>query len=471
MASYDYDLFVIGGGSGGVRAARLSAAAGLRVGLAEEYRMGGTCVIRGCVPKKLFAYASAYSQDFRDSAGFGWQLGKPHFDWPTLRAAKDKEISRLSGLYAANAKKNGAEILPQRAQLLDKHRIKLADGKIISAKSILIAVGGRPFVPNFPGAELCLTSNEIFNLEQLPKHILISGGGYIAVEFASILRGLGVEVTLVYRGAQILRRFDGDLRALLTEELQARGIKIICNAVIERVEKAGGKAAAGDLTAHLSDGKSLTAGQILLALGRQPNTEHLGLERAGIKLAANSAVPVNRFLQTAADNIYALGDVIGRVELTPVAIHEAMCFVKTLAEHKPTAPDYDFIPTAVFTEPELGTVGLTEEEAAQKFSDLEVYRAHFRPLRNTVSGASGKMLMKLLVEGGHKRVVGAHILGAGAAEMAQLLAVALKAKLTKADFDATMALHPSAAEELVTMYAPSYIYKDGKKQAMRQAKQ
>jgi len=461
MAAYDYDLFVIGGGSGGVRAARLGAAKGLKTALAEEYRLGGTCVIRGCVPKKLYAYAAAFPQEFAASAGFGWQMPPPHFSWPVLRAAKDKEISRLSGLYAANAEKSEVEILPQRARLLGRQAIELADGRQASAKTILIATGARPFVPSFAGADLCLTSNEIFDLAELPKSIIIAGGGYIAVEFASILRGLGVEVTLVYRGERILRRFDGDLRLLLEQALAARGIKFIYNAVIEQVARPAGAAC---LQARLSDGSAHQAGQILLALGRRPNTAGLGLEKAGVKLKENGAVAVNSLLQTSAENIYALGDVIGRVELTPVAIHEAMCFVKTIAENSPTEPDYEAIPTAVFTEPELGAVGLTEEQAAAALPRLEVYRAHFRPLRNTISGDAGKMLLKLLVDGATQQVVGAHILGGPAAELAQLLAIAVKAKLTKQAFDTTMALHPSAAEELVTMYQPSYLYCDGKKQ-------
>jgi len=465
MASYDYDLLVIGGGSGGVRAARLCAAKGLKTALAEEYRMGGTCVIRGCVPKKLYAYAAEFAQEFCDAAGFGWQLQLPQFSWPALRAAKDKEVSRLSGLYAANAEKSGVEILPQRARLLSRHETELADGRRITAKVILIATGARPFVPSFSGADLCLTSNEIFDLAALPKSIIIAGGGYIAVEFASILRGLGVEICLVYRGTRILRRFDGELRALLEQCLQERGVKFVYNAVIEQVERQAGCA---DLQVRLSDGSIHQAGQVLLALGRQPNTAGLGLENAGIELAENGALPVNRLLQTAADNIYALGDVIGRVPLTPVAIHEAMCFVKTMAEGLATEPDYSAIPTAVFTEPELGAVGLTEEQAAEQLPKLDVYRAYFRPLRNTISGNQSKMLMKLLVNGDTQQVVGAHILGVGAAEAAQLLAVTVKARLTKADFDATMALHPSAAEELVTMYQPSYIYRNGRKQGAGQ---
>lgn len=463
MPDYDYDLFVIGGGSGGVRAARLSGAKGLRVAMAEEYRMGGTCVIRGCVPKKLFAYAAGYAQDFTEAKGFGWQFGRPPlFDWPTLLAAKNKEISRLEGLYRQNAEKSGVKIFHERAELLDKHRLRLAGGRIVSAKTILIATGAKPFIPDFPGAELCLTSNEMFNLEHLPKSALIAGGGYIAVEFASILHGLGVDVTLVYRGGLILRRFDHDVRTALQEEMQARGIKIIRHAMVERVSAAGKKGAG--FLAKLSDGAELKTDCVMLALGRLPNTERLGLENAGIVPDARGAVPVNRFLQTAAENIYALGDVTGRIELTPVAIHEAICFVKTVFDAAPAAPDYQDIPTAVFSQPEIGAVGLTEEEAAAKLPFVEVYRTHFRPLRSAVSLAAGKMLMKLLVDGESRAVVGAHILGGDAGEMAQLLGIAIKGKLTKEVFDATMALHPTAAEELVTMYSPSYCYRDGKKQ-------
>jgi len=457
-AAYDYDVFVIGGGSGGVRAARLCAAKGLKTALAEQYRMGGTCVIRGCVPKKLFAYAAAYRQDFADAAGFGWDIGEPVFDWPRLRAAKDKEIARLSNLYQQNLEKSGAVVYHERAEFADKHHIKLASGEVISAETILIAAGGRPFIPDFADANLCITSNEIFNLETLPKNIIIAGGGYIAIEFASILQRLGVNVTLVYRGARILRRFDSELAHLLQEALERRGVKIICNTVIEQV-----KATAGGYEARLSDGTVQRAGQVMLALGRRPNIAGLELDKAGIKPAKNGAIAVSEYLQTETDNIYALGDVIGRVELTPVAIHEAMCFVKTIANKQPTAPDYDAVPTAVFAEPELGTVGLTEQKAAAKFAELEVYRAYFRPLRGNLSGNPEKMLMKLLVDGASRRVVGAHILGEGAAEMTQLLAVAIKGHLTKDVFDTTMALHPSAAEELVTMYQPSYIYHAGKR--------
>jgi len=462
MSGYDYDLFVTGGGSGGVRAARLSGAKGLRVALAEEYRMGGTCVIRGCVPKKLFAYAAGYVQAFSDAKAFGWQSRDVRFDWPALLAAKNKEIARLEGIYTQNVEKSGVTIFHERAQLVDRHSVRLAGGRIVRAKVILIATGARPFVPDFPGADLCLTSNEIFNLEALPQSIIIAGGGYIAVEFASILHNLGVEVTLVYRGEQILRGFDGDLRRLLQEDMQARGINIICNAVITQVEAV--KKRQEGFSVQLSDGSRHKAGQVMLALGRRPNTAGLGLEKAGISLGAKGAVPVNRLLQTPADNIYALGDVIGGIELTPVAIHQAICFVKTVFEERPTEPDYQAIPTAVFDDPEIGTVGLTEEEAAQSLPAVEIYRAHFRPLRHTVSGVPGKILMKLVVNGDNGLVVGAHILGGEAGEMAQLLAIAVKGRVTKAVFDATMALHPSAAEELVTMYQPSYCYRHGRRQ-------
>ncbi|KAA6404697.1 glutathione-disulfide reductase [Candidatus Tokpelaia sp.] len=462
MSGYDYDLFVIGGGSGGVRAARLSGARGLRVALAEEYRLGGTCVIRGCVPKKLFTYAASYAQDFVDAKAFGWRSRDVKFDWPTLLAAKNKEITRLEELYRHNVEASGVKIFHEKAQLLDRHTVQMAGGKVLRARLILIAAGAKPFVPDFPGADLCLTSNDIFNLEVLPQSVLIAGGGYIAVEFASILHDLGVEVTLVYRGGQILRGFDGDLRHLLEEEIQARGIKIIHQAVITHVKPAGGKGEG--FVAELSDGSLYQAGQILLALGRLPNTAGLRLEKAGIQPAANGAVPVNRFMQTQIDNIYAVGDVTGGVELTPVAIHEAMCFVKTAFEGEPSAPDYHFIPTAVFADPEIGTVGLTEEEAAQQLPFVKVYRTRFRPLRNSVSGAPGKIFMKLLVDGESGIVVGAHILGGEAGETVQLLAIAVKGRVTKNIFDATMALHPSAAEELVTMYQPSYCYRHGRKQ-------
>ncbi|WP_028744650.1 glutathione-disulfide reductase [Rhizobium mesoamericanum] len=458
MTSYDYDLFVIGGGSGGVRSARVAASLGKKVAIAEEYRYGGTCVIRGCVPKKLFVYAAQFHEYFEDAAGFGWTVGESSFDWKTLIAAKDKEIARLEGLYKKGLSGANAEILETRAELVDAHTVRLVNtGKTVTAKTIVIATGGRPN-PHaaLPGHELCISSNEAFHLEALPKAIVIAGGGYIAVEFANIFHGLGVETTLIYRGAEILSRFDHDLRQGLHEAMVAKGIRILCHDTLEKVEKRDGRL----LIETLNTG-TLTADVVMLALGRIPNTHGLGLEAAGVKTDERGAVVVDEYSRTSIPNIYALGDVTDRVQLTPVAIHEAMCFIETEYKDNPTKPDHETIATAVFSQPEIGTVGLTEEEAGKRYKELEVYRAQFRPLKATLSGRSEKMIMKLIVDASSRKVVGAHILGHDAGEMAQILGITLKAGCTKDDFDRTMAVHPTAAEELVTMYAPSYRIRDG----------
>jgi len=460
MSSYDYDLFVIGGGSGGVRAARVAASLGKKVAIAEEYRYGGTCVIRGCVPKKLFVYASQYHEHFEDAAGFGWTVGESSFDWKKLIAAKDTEIARLEGLYKKGLSNANAEILDTRAELVDRHTVRLVKtGQTVTAKTIVIATGGRPNEHRaLPGHELCISSNEAFDLEELPKAIVIAGGGYIAVEFANVFHGLGVETTLIYRGAEILSRFDHDLRRGLHEAMVAKGIRILCHDVIEKVSKG-----ADGLVVETKNNGTLNAGVVMLALGRDPNTEGLGLDAAGVKTDARGAVVVDEYSRTSVDNIYALGDVTDRVQLTPVAIHEAMCFIETEYKNNPTKPDHETIATAVFSQPEIGTVGLTEEAAAKTYKELEVYRAQFRPLKATLSGRGEKMLMKLIVDAASRKVVGAHILGHDAGEMAQILGITLKAGCTKDDFDRTMAVHPTAAEELVTMYAPSYRIVDGQK--------
>lgn len=461
MTAYDYDLFVIGGGSGGVRAGRVAASLGKKVGIAEEYRFGGTCVIRGCVPKKLFVYASQYQEHFEDAAGFGWTVGESTFDWKALIAAKDKEIARLEGLYRRGLENNGAEIIDSRAEFIDAHTIRLTKtGKTVTADKIVIATGGvaNPHAA-LPGHELCITSNEAFHLEELPKSILIAGGGYIAVEFANIFHGLGVDTTLIYRGKEILSRFDHDMRQGLHKAMVEKGIKIILTDVIENVAKAP----AGGLTAKTKCGETITVDTIMLALGRDPNTDGLGLDAAGVAMDERGAVIVDEYSRTNVENIYALGDVTDRVQLTPVAIHEAMCFIQTVYKDNPTSPDYDLIPTAVFSQPEIGTVGLSEEEAAKRYAELEVYRAEFRPMRATLSGRAERMIMKLIVDGTSRKVVGAHLLGHEAGEMAQIIGICLKAGATKDDFDRTMALHPSAAEELVTMYSPSYRVKNGER--------
>ncbi len=461
MTAYDYDLFVIGGGSGGVRAGRVAASLGKRVAVAEEYRFGGTCVIRGCVPKKLFVYASQYHEHFEDAAGYGWEVGETTFDWKKLIAAKDKEIARLEGLYRRGLENNGAEMIDSRAELVDAHTIRLVKtGKTVTAEKIIIATGGAPN-PHaaLPGHELCISSNEAFDLPELPRSILIAGGGYIAVEFANIFHGLGVDVTLIYRGKEILSRFDHDMRQGLHKAMVEKGIRVILTDVIENVEKA----AAGGLVAKTMNGETIAVDTVMLALGRDPNARGLGLEAAGVEVNERGAIVVDTYSRTNVPNIYALGDVTDRVQLTPVAIHEAMCFIETEYKNNPTAPDHDLIATAVFSQPEIGTVGLSEEEAAKRYEELEVYRAEFRPMKATLSGRTEKMIMKLVVDAASRKVVGAHILGHDAGEMAQLLGISLKAGVTKDDFDRTMAVHPTAAEELVTMYNPSYRVRKGER--------
>jgi glutathione reductase (NADPH) len=461
MAAYDYDLFVIGGGSGGVRAARVAASLGKRVAIAEEYRFGGTCVIRGCVPKKLYVYASQFPEHFADAAGYGWSVPEASFDWQTLVANKDKEIARLEAIYKKNVVGAGGETFHSRAVLVDPHSVYLqAEDRTVSADQILVATGGRPAPhPALAGHELCIFSNEAFDLKELPKAIMIEGGGYIAVEFANIFHGLGVETTLVYRGQEILSRFDMDLRRSLHETMEKKGIRILTHSVSEWVRKNP----VGRLDVLLSGGQSLTVDQVMLAIGRIPNTENMGLEGVGVELGTTGAIVVDEYSRTNIDNIWAIGDVTHRVQLTPVAIHEAMCFIETAFKGNPTSPDHEKIPTAVFSQPEIGTVGLSEDEAVKRFPDIEIYRASFRPMRHTLSGRDEKMLMKLVVDSASRKVLGAHILGPDAGEMAQLLGIPLKAGLTKDDFDRTMAVHPTAAEELVTMYKPTYRVKNGER--------
>ncbi|MDH7800911.1 MULTISPECIES: glutathione-disulfide reductase [unclassified Rhizobium] len=460
MTAYDYDLFVIGGGSGGVRSARVAASLGKRVAITEEYRYGGTCVIRGCVPKKLFVYASQFPEHFEDAEGYGWSVGERSFDWKKLIAAKDKEITRLEGLYRKGLDNAKADIFDSRAELVDAHTVKLTKtGETFTAERIVIAVGGTPNEHKaLPGHELTISSNEAFHLEELPKSILIAGGGYIAVEFANIFHGLGVETTLIYRGKEILSRFDHDMRKGLHEAMEAKGIKILLGDIIEEVTKGEGA-----LQARTKNNGTLAVDTVMLALGRDPNTKGLGLENAGVKVDARGAIIVDDYSRTNVPHIFALGDVTDRVQLTPVAIHEAMCFIETEYKNNPTKPDHELIATAVFSQPEIGTVGLSEEEAGRKYPELEVYRAQFRPMKATLSGRQEKTIMKLIVNAADRKVVGAHILGHEAGEMAQLLGITLKAGCTKDDFDRTMAVHPTAAEELVTMYSPSYRVVNGER--------
>ncbi|MEO1143424.1 MAG: glutathione-disulfide reductase, partial [Pseudomonadota bacterium] len=412
-------------------------------GIAEEYRWGGTCVIRGCVPKKLMVYASSFSHDFEDAAGFGWTVGETSFDWKTLIANKDTEIGRLEGLYRKGLAGNEAEIFDTRAELRGKHEIYLKSlDKTVTAERILIAVGGTPTrEAGAPGEELCITSDEVFHIEEQPKSIVIAGGGYIAVEFACIFAGLGTKVTLVYRGEQILRGFDNDLRQLLHDEMVSRGIDVRLGHVFSKIEENSG----GSKTVTLTDGSAIEADQIMLAIGRKPSTGGLGLDLAGVETDKRGFVVVDEYSKTNVDNIWAVGDVTNRVALTPVAIHESMCLIETEYKNNPTKPDHELIATAVFSQPEIGTIGMGEEEAAEKFAELDVYRAHFRPMRNTLSGATDKMLMKIIVDHASDRVVGLHVMGHGAGEMAQSLGVAIKMGAKKSDFDRTMAVHPTAA--------------------------
>jgi glutathione reductase (NADPH) len=450
---YDYDLFVVGAGSGGVRAARKAAATGARVAIAEADRVGGTCVIRGCIPKKLLVYASHFRDDFEDAAAYGWSVGASAFDWPTLIANKDKEIARLESVYRDNLAKSGAELIETRAVLVGDHRIRLErTGRTVTARHILIATGARPNLhAALEGHEYCITSNEAFHLKALPKKILIGGGGYIAVEFAGIFHGLGVDTAIVYRGREVLSRFDSDLRRLFHAEATNRGVRILCGEVFEKVEKRSD----GRLVAHLSSGAVEEADAIMLAVGREPNVEGLGLETVGVNLDKTGAIEVDDYSRTSAAHIYAIGDVTNRLQLTPVAIHEAMCFVETVFNNRPTKPDHSKVATAVFSQPEIGTVGLTADSARKTHSNLDIYKSAFRPLKGTLTGRSDRMLMKLVVDADTDVVLGVHVLGPGAGEMAQLLAIPIKMGATKADFDATMAVHPTAGEELVTFGPPS----------------
>jgi glutathione reductase (NADPH) len=444
----EVDLFVIGAGSGGVRAARISSNHGARVMVAEEFRVGGTCVIRGCVPKKLLVYASRFAEAFEDAAGFGWSLPEPSFDWATLIANKDREISRLEAAYTANLDRAKVQIVKSRAILLDPHTVKLlATGETVRAKRILIATGAAPHLgAEIAGLEHVISSNEAFHLRELPKRVVIQGGGYIALEFATIFNGLGSEVTVVYRGENILRGFDDEVRAHLRAELEKRGIKVICKCLVEAVEKVE-----HGLDVELSDHDQIMADVVMFATGRHPNTKGLGLEAAGVKTGRMGEIIVDEFSQTSVPHIYAVGDVTNRSNLTPVAIREGHAFADSVFGGKPTPVDHTNIPTAVFTEPEVGTVGMTEAEACRMLAKVDIYKATFRPMKATLAGRDTRTLMKLVVDGHSGQVVGCHIVGPDAGEMIQMVALAIRMKATKADFDATMALHPTAAEELVTM--------------------
>ncbi len=455
MADTDVDLFVIGGGSGGVRAARIAAGYGAKVMVAEEYRVGGTCVIRGCVPKKLLVYASHVHSEIEDAAGYGWRIPEATFDWPTLIANKDKEIARLEAAYISNVEKSGARIVRTRAVFEDAHTIRLSTGERIRAGTVLIATGAAPnHGAAIPGIEHVISSNEAFHLPHLPRRIVIQGGGYIAVEFAGIFAGLGSDVTLVYRGDNILRGFDEDVRTHLRAEMENAGISILTGCTVTRVERHG-----ETFTSHLSSGTTLASDQVMFAIGRHPNVANLGLEMAGVAInPSNGGIAVDAYSQSSVPHIYAVGDVTHRVNLTPVAIREGHAFADTVFGRRPTPVDHANIPTAVFSQPEVGTVGLTEAQARAQCERVDVYKALFRPMKATLSGRDTRILMKLVVDGTTDRVLGCHIVGPEAGEMIQIVGVAVKLKATKADFDATIAVHPTAAEELVTMRTPSASY-------------
>ncbi len=448
MPAYDYDLFVIGAGSGGVRAARMSATYGAGVAIAEERFLGGTCVNVGCIPKKLLVYAAHFAEDAEDAAGFGWTVGKTSFDWTRLIANKDTEIARLNRIYRNLLANAGVELFEARATLKDPNTIEVA-GQTVTAERILIATGGWPVVPDIPGKALAITSTEAFYLPELPKRALIVGGGYIAVEFAGIFHGLGVDTTQLYRGPLFMRGFDLDVRSHLAQEMRKKGIDLRFNSNPAKIEKS-----AAGLVATLEDGATVETDLVFYATGRAPNSRNLGLEACGVDMREGGAIMVDEYFQSSVPSIYALGDVTDRYQLTPVAIAEAMALARTLYKGEPTAMDYADIPTAVFSHPNIGTVGLTEDEARRRHGAIDVYRETFRPLRHTMTLREERTMMKLIVERATDRVVGVHMVGADAGEIVQGLGIALKCGATKAQFDATVGIHPTAAEEFVTMRAP-----------------
>ncbi|MDI1230657.1 MAG: glutathione-disulfide reductase [Methylobacter sp.] len=448
MTQYDYDLFIVGAGSGGVRAANMAAAQGVRVAIAEQRYLGGTCVNVGCVPKKLLVYAAQFSGEFESAEGFGWTMGKSTFNWPSLIANKNREIERLQVVYNNRLQKSGVSLITGRAQVLDAHTVAV-DGTEYSAERILIATGGWPFVPDIAGKQHIVTSNEMFFLDQLPKRIIIVGAGYIAVEFASILHGLGVKTTICYRGHKLLRGFDEDIRDFLADEMTRKGIDILFNTDIEAIESAG-----DGFAARLIDGSQVSTDLVMYATGRTPNSTGFGLEKLGVELDDEGAIKVNSDYQTNVPSIYALGDVTNRVNLTPVAIAESMALVNKLYVNQPRPVDYDNIPTAVFCQPTIGTVGLTEAQAREKYPDIDIYKTSFTSMKNSLSGMDEKTLMKMIVVRSTDRVVGMHMVGSDAPEIIQGMAVAIRAGATKAVFDSTIGIHPTAAEEFVTLREP-----------------
>ena len=453
MAAYDYDLFVIGAGSGGVRAARLAAMSGAKVLVAEEHRVGGTCVIRGCVPKKFMVYASEFAHSFKMAKGYGWSVGESRFDWPAFIAEKDKEIARLSGIYVRNLQNAGAELVHNRAHLVDAHTVEVEGRGKVSAAKILVATGATPWMPSeLPGVEHAISSNEAFHLPELPKRIVIAGGGYIALEFAGIFAGLGVDTTLVHRGPNVLRGFDDDVRSHIAEEMEKRGIKVILGAQHAAIEKTE-----SGLTSRFNNGHHCESDVVLFALGRVPYTKGLGLEAAGVKLAESGAVLVDDYSRSNVENIWAVGDVTNRINLTPVAIREGHAFAETEFYGRPTTFDHELVASAVFSQPPIGSVGLSEADARHKHGKVDIYLARFKPMKYALTDSAERSLVKLVVEAAGDRLVGCHVVGPDAPEIIQLAAVAMKLGVTKAQWDSTCAVHPTLAEELVTLrekYAP-----------------
>jgi glutathione reductase (NADPH) len=448
--TFDFDLIVIGGGSGGVRAARIAAQHGARVALVEEYRLGGTCVIRGCVPKKLMVYASRFAQEFEEAQGFGWQLDAPTFDWGMLKTRRDAEVTRLEGIYRSNLLAAGVTIMEGRARCGEANTVELDDGRRFTTAHLLIATGGQPTSgPPIPGHELAIDSNGFFELNTLPQRVVVQGAGYIALELACILRLLGAQVDVVVRGDSILRGFDADVQSHLLQELVALGLRFHFGRHISGITQQ-----TPGLSVALDDDAALSADCVLRALGRRPNSVGLGVERLGIHLDAHGAIGVDAYSRTSAPNVYAVGDVTNRVNLTPMAIREGHALADTVFGNMPRTVDHALIPTAVFTTPEVGVVGLTEEQALEQYPHLDVYRTVFRPMKATLSGHHGKMLLKLLVDRDTDKVLGFHSVGPDTGEMAQLMGVALQLNATKTALDATLAVHPTAAEELVTMRQP-----------------
>jgi glutathione reductase (NADPH) len=452
MPTYDFDLFVIGAGSGGTRASRIAAGHGAKVAVAEERYLGGTCVNVGCVPKKLFVYASHYGDDFEDAKGFGWTVGKPEFDWPTLVGNKDREIERLNGIYRRMIEGAGATIFDARATIVDAHTVSV-EGTQYTAKYILVAVGGWPTMPSVPGIEHAIDSNGVFYLKEFPRRIVIVGGGYIAVEFAGVFNGLGAEVSQLYRGPMFLRGFDDDIREGLAEEMRKKSIDLRFNADVDSIERLDSGALSVTVSMN-GETTQIEADCVLYATGRHPVTEGLGLEKAGVKVLDSGVIPVDKFSQTNVDSVYAIGDVTDRINLTPVAIREGHLFAETVFNNNAQSPDHECVPTAVFSHPNIGTCGLTEAQARAEFGAVDIYRSAFRPMKHTLSGRDERSIMKLIVDRATDQVVGCHILGPDAGEIMQGIGIAMKCGATKAQFDSTIGIHPTSAEEIVTMREP-----------------